>query len=69
MENSDDLNLADDVVLFVQYRNDMQSKLDDLAESSSAAGLTVNVGKTKSMEMNVANRPNFAVPGQLKQKV
>jgi len=64
MENLDDLDLADDIVLFAQRRNDMQSKLDDLAASSSAAGLTVNVGKTKSMEVNVANRPNFTVAGQ-----
>ncbi|XP_055588419.1 uncharacterized protein LOC129740683 [Uranotaenia lowii] len=47
----------------------MQSKLDDLTESSKAAGLKVNVGKTKSMEINTGNPSSFMVAGQQVEKV
>lgn len=69
MENLDDLDLADDIVLFAQRRSDMQNKLDDLAAGSSAAGLVVNVGKTKAMDLNVENRSNFTVAGHTIEQV
>jgi hypothetical protein len=69
MEHLNDLDLADDVVLLAQRRTDMQSKLDDFAESSKAAGLKVNVAKTKSMEINTNNPSNFTVAGQQVEEV
>lgn len=46
MEHLNDYELADDVALLAQRRSDIQGKLDDLANRSSAAGLTINVNKT-----------------------
>ncbi|VDO15268.1 unnamed protein product [Brugia timori] len=69
MEHLNDLDLADDVALVSQRRSDMQSKLDDLAERSSAAGLNINVSKTKSLDINTGNPSNFTVAGQEVEKV
>ncbi|XP_055527022.1 uncharacterized protein LOC129719653 [Wyeomyia smithii] len=47
----------------------MQSKLDDLCNSSKDAGLTVNVAKTKSMSINANISPNFIVAGEQVEEV
>ncbi|XP_062702683.1 uncharacterized protein LOC134285601 [Aedes albopictus] len=47
----------------------MQSKLDDLANRSSAAGLTINVNKTKSLDVNTVNPSSFTVAGQSEENV
>ncbi|XP_058456754.1 uncharacterized protein LOC131434127 [Malaya genurostris] len=69
MEHLNDLDLADDVVLASQRCSGMQSKLNDLVERSSAAGLNINVSKTKSLDVNAANPSNFTVAGQVMDKV
>ncbi|XP_052562125.1 uncharacterized protein LOC128092408 [Culex pipiens pallens] len=69
MEHFNDLDFADDVVLFSQRGNDMQNKLDDLAACSSAAGLKVNVSKTKSMAVNTERAQGFTVAGENVEKV
>ncbi|XP_055527177.1 uncharacterized protein LOC129719794 [Wyeomyia smithii] len=69
MEHLNDFDLADDIALLAQRRTDMQSKLNDLTECSSAAGLIINVNKTKSLDVNTANPPNLMVAGQKVEKV
>ncbi|XP_058816391.1 uncharacterized protein LOC131679674 [Topomyia yanbarensis] len=69
MEHLDDFELADDVALLAQRRSDMQSKLDDLADRSSAAGLKINVNKTKSLDINMVNPSSFTVAGQAVENV
>jgi hypothetical protein len=69
MEHLNDFDLADDVALLAQRQSDMQSKLNDLAERSSAAGLTINVSKTKSLDVNTSSSSNFTVAGQAVEKV
>lgn len=62
MEHSNDFELADDVALLAQrLRSDMQSKLDDLVNRSSAADLTINVYKTKSLDVNTVNPSSLTV--------
>lgn len=69
MEHLNDLDLADDIAILAQRRSDMQSKLDDLAERSSAAGLNINVNKTKSLDVNTAGPSSFTVAGQTVENV
>ena len=69
MEHLNDLDLADDIILLAQRRADMQSKVDDLCDSSKAAGLIVNVAKTKSMVVNTNNPSNFTVAGEQVEEV
>ncbi|XP_058828180.1 uncharacterized protein LOC131688052 [Topomyia yanbarensis] len=69
MEHLNDFELADDVALLAQRRSDMQSKRDDLADRSSAAGLKINVNKTKSLDINTLNPSNFTVAGQAMENV
>lgn len=47
----------------------MQSKLNDLAERSSVAGLTINVSKTKPLVANTDNPSNFSVTEQAVENV
>lgn len=69
MEHLNDVELADNVALLAQRLSDMQSKLDDLANRSSAAGLTINVNKTKSLDVNTVNPSRFKVAGQSVENV
>ncbi|XP_039450644.1 uncharacterized protein LOC120429680 [Culex pipiens pallens] len=69
MEDLNDLDFADDIVLFSQRGNDIQNKLDDLAACSTAAGLKVNVSKTKSMVVNTERAQGFTVAGENVEKV
>ncbi|XP_052567667.1 uncharacterized protein LOC128093856 [Culex pipiens pallens] len=69
MEHLNDLDFADDIVLFSQRGNDMQNKLDDLAACYSAAGLKVNVSKTKSMAVNTERAQGFTIAGENVEKV
>ncbi|XP_058828532.1 uncharacterized protein LOC131688345 [Topomyia yanbarensis] len=69
MEHLNDFELAHDVVLVAQRRSDMQSKIDDLADHSSAAGLKINVNKTKSLDINTVNPSSFTVAGQAVENV
>ncbi|XP_058827997.1 uncharacterized protein LOC131687920 [Topomyia yanbarensis] len=72
MEHQNDFELSDDVALLAQRRSDMpsmQSKLDDLADRSSAAGLQINVNKTKSLDINTVNPSSFTVAGQAVENV
>lgn len=47
----------------------MQSKFDDLADHSSAAGLTIIVNKTKSLDVNRVNPSSSIVAGQAVENV
>ncbi|XP_062538066.1 uncharacterized protein LOC134206380 [Armigeres subalbatus] len=69
MEHLNDFDLADDIALLAQWRSDMQSKLNDLAERSSTEGLTININKTKSLDVNTNKPSNFTVAGQAVKKV
>ncbi|XP_062713508.1 uncharacterized protein LOC134290390 [Aedes albopictus] len=61
--------LADDLAFLAQLRSDMQSKLDDLADRSSASGLTINANKTKSLDVTTVNPSSFTVAGQALENV
>ena len=69
MEHLNDFAFADDIALLSTRRSDMQSKLDDLAACSSAAGLKINVRKTKALDINTATPSNFTVAGQAVERV
>ncbi|XP_058811252.1 uncharacterized protein LOC131676147 [Topomyia yanbarensis] len=69
MDHLNDFELADGVALLAQRRSEMQSKLDDRANPSSAAGLKINVNKTKSLDINTANASSFTVAGQAVENV
>ena len=69
MEHLNDLDFADDIVLLAQRNADMQSKLDDIARHSTAAGLNVNAAKTKAMQVNVNNTPSFTIEGNAIENV
>ncbi|XP_062541539.1 uncharacterized protein LOC134209558 [Armigeres subalbatus] len=47
----------------------MQSKLNNLAERSSTAGLTINVNRTESLDVNTNNPSNLTVAGQAVEKI
>lgn len=63
MENLNDSSLADDVALLAQRRSDMESKLKYLAER-----LTINVNKTKSLDVTTYNLSNFTITVQAVEK-
>ncbi|XP_058816287.1 uncharacterized protein LOC131679564 [Topomyia yanbarensis] len=44
-------------------------ELDDLADRISAAGIKINVNKTKSLDINTVNPSNFTVAGQAVENV
>ncbi|KXJ78960.1 hypothetical protein RP20_CCG002837 [Aedes albopictus] len=69
LKHLNDFELADDVAFLTQRRSDMQSKLDHLADCSSAAGLTIYDNKTKSLDVNTVNPSSFTVAGQAVENV
>lgn len=60
----EDLDYADDICLLTHTFSDMQSKLSLVQETASHAGLKINIGKTKTMRINVNNVQLLSVQNQ-----
>ena len=65
----EDLDYADDICLLSQRFTDMQFKLNVLKEEAEAAGLKINVGKTKIMKMNTQHREHLYIEGKALEEV
>lgn len=63
-QHLNDLSFAHDIVLLSTRRTNMASKLGDLMEYSTAAGLTVNVSKTSAMDVSTSKPSSFRLAGQ-----
>lgn len=50
----DDLDYADDICRFAQKNYHMISKLQSLCNMAAKCGLKINVGKTKTMNINIS---------------
>ncbi|ETN61698.1 hypothetical protein AND_006627 [Anopheles darlingi] len=68
-QHLNDLSFAHDIVLLSTRHADMQSKLNDLVNYSTAAGLTINISKTKAMDVNTDKPSSFLISGQRVKKV
>lgn len=56
-ERLEDLDFADDICLLSQRHSDIKFKLDALKKEAEVAGLNINIGKTKTMEINATGPP------------
>lgn len=65
MAHLNDFNSAYCVALLAQRGTGGQSKLIDLAERSSVEGLTINVSKTKPLDVNTNNPSNLILSGNV----
>lgn len=60
----EDLDYADDICLLTHTFSDMQSKLSLVQETASYVGLKINIGKTKTMRININNEQRLFVQNQ-----
>lgn len=65
----EDLDYADDIALISHTHDDMQAKLDSLAQHAGQVGLKINAGKTKSMRLNTTNRNYLVVNNVVLEEV
>lgn len=61
-EHLKDVDLADEIVLLLQKRSDMQNKMNTLKEDAGKVGLNINYSKTKSMTIG-AKPSHFKLSG------
>jgi hypothetical protein len=68
-EHLEDLDFADDIVLFSQNATKMQSKLNDLQAESEKSNMKINVSKTVSMSNDLSRNAKFTIGGHEVEKV
>jgi cellobiose-specific phosphotransferase system component IIB len=57
----EDLDYAHDIILIAPTLQAMKGKLQDLAEQAKAAGLQINIQKTKEIRVNATNKDRLCV--------
>ena len=57
----EDLDFADDIALLSHRSIDLEAKTSALDQQGNKIGLRINQGKTKTMQMNVANPSEFKI--------